>query len=103
MSRFLVLYTGDQPAADRMSAGTPEQQAAGMQQWMAWAQRAGDALVDLGTPLAAASAGADPGLGGYSVLEADSADAVQALLEGHPHTAMGGRIDVYESLPLPGM
>jgi hypothetical protein len=103
MSRFIVLYTGDQPAADRMAAGTPEEQAAGMLEWMAWAQRAGDAIVDLGTPLTAASAGANPGLGGYSILEAASADAVQALLAGHPHTSTGGTIDVYECLPLPGM
>lgn len=103
MARFIVLYTGDQPAADRMAAVAPEEQDASMAEWIAWGRRAGDALVDFGTPLSAASDGAAPGLGGYSILQADSAAAVQDLLAGHPHTAMGGTIDVYECLPVPGM
>jgi hypothetical protein len=36
-------------------------------------------------------------------VQADSAEAVQAVLEGHPHTAQGGTIDVHEFIPMPGM
>jgi hypothetical protein len=42
-------------------------------------------------------------VGGFSILEAESADALQAVLEGHPHSAQGGTIEVYEFLPIPGM
>jgi hypothetical protein len=34
---------------------------------------------------------------------ADSADALQAVLEGHPQSAHGGTIEVHEFLPIPGM
>jgi hypothetical protein len=42
-------------------------------------------------------------IGGFSILQAESADGLQAVLEGHPHTAQGGTIEVFEFLPIPGM
>jgi len=102
VTKFLVLYKSDLSAAEQMANSTPEQQAAGMQAWMAWAGRAGDAIVDLGSPLSAVGAG-DSEIGGFSILQADSAEALQSVLEGHPHTAQGGTIDVLEFLPMPGM
>jgi hypothetical protein len=105
VTKFLVLYRADQSAAEAMAAATPEQQQASMESWMAWAGKAGPAIVDLGSPVAPA-----PGttvsvdsIGGFSILEADSADALQAVLEGHPHSANGGTIEVHEFLPIPGM
>jgi hypothetical protein len=56
-------------------------------------------LVDVGNPTAPVSADADPTVGGYSIVEADSHDAALALLAGHPHTAMGGLIYVFEVTP----
>jgi hypothetical protein len=44
----------------------------------------------------------DP-VGGYSILQADSAEALSKVLAGHPHTAMGGTIQTLEFLPMPGM
>jgi hypothetical protein len=41
-------------------------------------------------------------VGGYSIPEADSDDAVNAVLEGHPHTAQGGTIEVHRFLDMPG-
>lgn len=105
MAKFLVLYRAKTTAAEQMATGTPEQAQAGMEAWMAWAQRAGDAVVDFGSPLnVVESAGdaADP-IGGYSVLQADDADALGKVLDGHPHTAMGGTIEILEFLPMPGM
>src|ERR671939_1325552 len=98
MTKFLVLYGAATTAAEQMAAGTPEQAQAGMEAWMTWAQRAGDAVVDLGAPLAAVEPGgdaADP-IGGYSILQADDADALVKVLDGHPHTAMGGTIEILE-------
>jgi hypothetical protein len=63
----------------------------------------------MGSPVArATSVGADgaPGdpIGGYSILEADSLEALETLLDGHPHLHLeGAAIEVHEFLPLPGM
>jgi hypothetical protein len=105
MSKFLVLYRATSTAAEQMASGTPEQARAGMEAWMAWAQRAGEAVVDLGAPLAVVEAGGDAGdpVGGYSILQADDAEALVKVLDGHPHAAMGGTIEILEFLSMPGM
>ncbi|HLJ03470.1 MAG TPA: hypothetical protein VKT31_08515 [Solirubrobacteraceae bacterium] len=99
MKKYLVLYRSDEDAAARMAAATPEEQEAGMQLWMEWFGRAGSAIVDGGAPLA----GGDGTVGGYSILQAESPEALSALLDGHPHTTHGGTIVTYEFLPMPGM
>jgi hypothetical protein len=105
MSKFLVLYRATSTAAEQMAAGTPEQAQAGMEAWMAWAQRAGEAVVDLGAPLAVVEPGGDAGdpVGGYSILQAEDAEALVKVLDGHPHAAMGGTIEILEFLTMPGM
>ena len=103
--KFLVLYRADQSAAEAMAAITPEQQQASVAEWMAWAGRAGQAIVDFGSPLAPAAGTTVSGdaVGGYSILQAESAEALQEVLDGHPHSAQGGTIEVHECLPIPGM
>src|SRR5213595_1202728 len=59
--RFLVLYRARMTAAEQMAQGSPEQAQAGMDAWMAWAQRAGEAIVDMGSPLGLVEAGGDAG------------------------------------------
>ena len=108
MTKFLVLYRSSVSAAEQMAGGTPEEAQAGMEAWMAWAQRAGGALVDLGSPvasvLAAGDGGSDPRpVGGFSILQAESLDALTPLLKDHPHLdAPDASIDVLEFLPIPG-
>ncbi|WP_300678757.1 hypothetical protein [Nocardioides sp.] len=84
MAKFLLLYRTDASAAEQMANATPEQQQAGMQAWMDWFGRAGDVIVDGGSPVQSES-----GIGGYSILEAPSRQEIDAVLEGHPH--LGGR------------
>jgi hypothetical protein len=111
VSKFLVLYNATTSAREQMAQATPEQAKAGMDAWMAWAQRAGDAIVDLGAPLqpqarvtSSGVSAPDNPASGYSVLQADSAQALAVLLEQHPHLQMpGASIDVLEALPIPGM
>lgn len=111
MNKYLVLYHAPTSARELMASATPEQAQAGMEAWMTWAKRCGDAIVDLGVPLgggthveAGSSAPAQGTVTGYSVLQADSLDTANGLLDGHPHLMMpGGSIDVLEGLPLPGM
>ena len=98
MTKFLVLYRADQSAVEQMTQATPEQQQAAMQAWMDWFGRAGDAVVDGGSPLS----GGDGTIGGYSILQAESHDALQQVLQGHPHTEVG-TLEVLEILPMPGM
>jgi hypothetical protein len=105
MTKFMVLYRSDVSAREMMAAGTPEQAQAGMDAWTAWAQRAGDAVVDLGAPLGVVESGGDAGdpIGGYSILQADDAEHLGKVLDGHPHAAMGGTIEILEFLAMPGM
>jgi hypothetical protein len=98
MSRFLVLYRADVTAAEQMANATPEQQQAGMQAWTGWFGKAGDAVVDGGSPVS----GDDKTISGYSILQADSREALDQILQGHPHTEIG-MIEVLECLPMPGM
>ena len=79
---------------------------------MSWAGRAGSGLVDMGSPVAAAVRLNGPAqvvsgsslVGGYSILQAESKDALMALLENHPHfMSPGASIEVFEFLPMPGM
>jgi hypothetical protein len=109
MSKFLLLYRSSRSAADQMAQATPEQAQAGMEQWMAWAGRVGDAMVDMGAPThtvgsLGAQASSDSDVGGYSVLEADSFEALKTLLDGHPHMQMGpaAGIEILELLSPPG-
>jgi hypothetical protein len=111
MTKFLVLYRAPASALEQMAGATPEQAQAGMDAWMAWAGKAGDAIVDLGAPLAPAAQLGDgsPAAGpaqncGFSVLQAESTDAVTAVLDGHPHLQMpGSSIEILEFLAIPGM
>jgi hypothetical protein len=105
VSRYLVLYRSGMTANEQMASSTPEQAQAGMDAWMAWAARAGEAIVDLGSPTSVVDPGGDAGepIGGYSILQADSHDALAAVLDSHPHRAMGGSIETLELLSMPGM
>jgi len=110
MTKFMVLYRSAVSAKDQMASATAEQAKAGMEAWMAWAAKAGDAVVDLGAPLESV-AHAGPGstadgaaqITGFSILQAESAGELTALLNEHPHLHMaGGSIDVLAFLPTPG-
>ena len=111
MKKFLVLYKAPSASFEQMKKATPEQQQAGMQAWMTWTKTAASSIVDMGAPLGkslrvtpggSSSVGND--LGGYSVLQAESKEALAETLKGHPHfMTPDGIIDVIEIMPIPGM
>jgi len=111
MKRYLVLYHSPMSPREMMANASPEEAKAAMDAWMAWAQRSGDGIVDLGVPLDGGShiqgdvtSVSDGTVAGYSVVQADSLEAATALLEGHPHLSTpGGEIDILEGLAMPGM
>jgi hypothetical protein len=90
---------------------TPEQQKAGMEAWTAWSKKAAASIVDMGAPLGKSlrvtKTGSSPttnDLGGFSVLQADSKEALAEKLKGHPHFMMpDGTIEIVELMPMPGM
>src|SRR4051794_3205040 len=110
MKKFMVLYRAPLASFDQMMKATPEQQRSGMDAWMAWSKKAGSAIVDLGAPLGktlkVTPTGASPtrnDLGGYSILQAESKEALAETLKGHPHFMMPeGSIEVVELMPMPG-
>jgi hypothetical protein len=95
MPSFMLLYNGPATAPDASHDGWPE-----------WFQGLGDQLVDKGSPMTAGfvvrgdstSSEIAVTLNGYSVIRAESRDAVRDLLRSHPFLAAGSeyRIDVYE-------
>ena len=112
MKKFLVLYRASQSGYEQMAKATPEQQQAGMAAWMKWSQQAAGMIVEMGAPLGKAvkvakggATSASPNdLGGYSVLQAESKEALAKQLEGHPHFMMpDGWIEIVEIMPIPGM
>jgi hypothetical protein len=105
MAKFMVLYRSTDSAREMLANSTPEQMKEGMDAWMTWAGKAGDAVVDLGAPLAPTGAGGGgEGISGFSIMQADSATALAGVLDGHPHLFVpGNTIEVLEFLPMPGM
>jgi hypothetical protein len=111
MKKFLVLYKAPTASFEQMMKATPEQQKAGMDAWMAWSKKAASSIVDMGAPLGKSlrvtKNGGSPttnDLGGYSILQAESKEALGESLKGHPHLMTpDGFIEVVEVMPIPGM
>lgn len=109
MARYMLLYKG---AATDMSAMSPEEIETEMGMWMAWYGGLGDSVTDMGAPFGHASsvvddgsAGTPSGLTGYSIVEADSLEAAQAMTAGHPYIREGNgnyAIDVFELYDMMG-
>lgn len=104
MGKFVLVYSG----GGSMGESEEEQQEI-MSRWMSWFGGLGEAIVDMGSPFGPSSTvsaegevsdGDAPGLGGYSIISAESlADACEAA-KGCPVLAGGGSVHVYESIPV---
>jgi hypothetical protein len=111
MKKFLVLYRAPAASFQQMMKATPEQQKAGMDAWMTWSKSAAASIVEMGGPLGKSvrvtPTGASPianDFGGFSILQAESKEALEPTLKGHPHfMTPEGTIDVVEIMPIPGM
>ena len=110
MKKFLVLYKAPLASFEQMMKATPEQQKAGMGAWMAWGAKASKEIVDMGAPLGKSlkvtPGGASPtknDLGGFSIMQGESKEALAEVLKGHPHFMMpDGFIEIVELMPMPG-
>ncbi|WP_353829272.1 YciI family protein [Agromyces sp. SYSU T0242] len=112
MARFVFIYHAPMPPADA-TPPTDEETAAVMGEWMAWAGKVGDDMVDFGTPLAdgvrvspgGAVAPSTREVTGYTIIEAEDMDAAVELAKVHPHLNMPGgcEIEVHAAQAVPGM
>lgn len=107
----MVIYHASPAAAEKMASSTPEEMKKGMEPWMAWAERCGSGLVDMGSPLGNGqkvtkngTMPSDKKVVGYSVLQAEDMEEAVAMLKNHPHLDWvdSCEIEVHEMLPLPG-
>jgi hypothetical protein len=102
MANYLFAYTGGSMAQ------TDAEREAAMAAWGQWFGQLGSAIVDAGNPFGPSSSvdssgsngAAKTGLSGYSVITADSLDAAAELAKGCPVLAHGGKVDVYETIPV---
>lgn len=97
MPKYLALFKAGGSGPEQMGPPTKEQHAA----WLAWRDEVGDAIVDFGAAtVAVAGAGSD--VGGYSIVQADTVEALDAIFETNPHRQQGGTIGFYQLLEIPG-
>jgi hypothetical protein len=110
MKKFLVLYKAAPSEFAKAMKSSPAEQKSGMEAWNAWSKKASASIVDLGAPLGKTlritKGGASPvvnDLGGYSILQGESKEALAEVLKGHPHFTMGpeSSIEVIELVDLP--
>jgi hypothetical protein len=110
MTKFLVLYRAPHESFEKMKTATPEERKAWMATYMAWCQKAGSALVDMGAPFGPSlhvtptgSSTSPNDLGGYTFMQAESKEALAHVLEGHPHFGTpGASIEAIEIMAMPG-
>lgn len=104
MKNFLVLYMATQETFDSWSKATKEEQDAGMAAWSEWMKANEESLVSPGNPagknMRVTAAGMDMesnGVCGYSVVKADSLEAVAEIMKGNPQLQEpGAYVDVME-------
>lgn len=110
MKKFLVLYSAPAEAMAMMANATDEQKMEGMKPWMAWQEKMGEHLLEMGSPLMHGHQVNPDGSGGnssnditgYSMVQAPNIDEAKSMLKDHPHLAWfpGCSINVHECMPM---
>ena len=106
MKKYILNYHAPAEAMAKMANATPNEKAEVMKPWMAWKDKIGDSLVDMGAPMVgvyrvnsqATEANNGSEVTGYSIIQAESLEEAQTLLENHPHLEWGDNcvIEVFE-------
>ena len=105
MSQYMITYLGgDKPSS-------PEEGKEHMSKYMAWLSSLGDSAVSPMNPLKGTStvnpdgsvtAGSTTTMSGFTVVEADSMDAVLTMARACPFLDVGGSLEVSELIQMPG-
>lgn len=101
MKKFIVIYHMP-PSAMEWTESTPESKEEGMKQWFAWKDRMGDKLIDFGSPLGkgiklnpdGTSGEGSSNVAGYSIIQAEDAEAAIEAMENHPHLGWNADCDI---------
>lgn len=98
MKKFLVIYGMSQDAIKQiMENSTPEEQQKEMAEWKKWMDTNQNSFADVGGPAGKNTrvTGTDAvevsnEIGGYSIMQGESKEAVLAVLKSSPHVSMPG-------------
>jgi hypothetical protein len=111
MKEYIVIYHAPAEAMKQSAETGPEEMKKGMESWMVWADKCGDALVSMGAPLTGGiklgtngnSNESNKEVVGYSILKAENMQEAKSLMDEHPHLnwAAGCEIEIHETMPLP--
>ncbi|MEE9432704.1 MAG: hypothetical protein V3V15_00510 [Sphingorhabdus sp.] len=104
MPKFVLAYHG---GPTTMTAEEGQQH---MQNWKAWMDSLGDAVVDRGVPVGKSKTvstdgvtddgGSNP-LSGFTILQADDMDGALEMVIGSPHVNVGGTIEIAPAMDMP--
>jgi hypothetical protein len=116
MKKFLAIYMGSASGVAEWKNmdedNRKRQETAGMEAWMKWGTANQKSIVDQGSPLGKTKRISKQGISdtknemtGYTIVEAESHEAVAKLFENHPHFTIfpGDAVEVMECLPMPKM
>ena len=100
MKKFLVLYRMDMEAMKKMmETASAEDRKKGMDEWATWMKSNMSIFADMGGPtgknMQVTSAGMTQmsnDIGGYSIVQAESAEAAAEMLKTNPHFQMPGSV-----------
>ena len=101
MSKYLVLYKASGSPREQIGEPTPEQMQAMTQAWFAWRDAAGDAIVDFGAPTIEVTEGGGSTIGGYSIVQVDAPEALEAVFATNPHREQGGVLEFHQIVDMP--
>lgn len=113
MKKYLVLFVAPIEAYDKMKQQMKEQssteQNKGMDEWTKWMENHKSEIVDPGAAVGTAKRVAEDGtvsdvrntVGGYMIIQADSADAAAEIFKDIPHMGMkDAAIEIMECVPM---
>jgi hypothetical protein len=108
----MVLYYWSMSASRLMANASMEHMKASMNEWQKWKDGASKvAKIEFGMPLEAVkhitlegTSASDSKVGGYSIMEGESKEAIVGSMRTHPHLKrVGASIDVLEMIAMPGL
>jgi hypothetical protein len=112
MAKYMVLYYSSVSASQLMANASMEKMKASIEEWQKWKDGASKvAKIEFGMPLEVVKHITPEGaidssskIGGYSIMEGESKDAIVELLRTHPHLKRAGAsIDLLEMISMPGL
>lgn len=93
MAKYLVLFKA---GGSGHGEPAPEEHKA----WLVWKDETANAIIDFGGPTGAVPGGGDSDIVGYSIVQADTLDTLDAAFATNPHRKQGGVIEFHEILEM---